>query len=192
MQDKRSAILQATLELVSQNGFHATPVSQIASHSRVSAGIIYHYFANKDALMRTLYAETKRDLAAALLVGEPHRLPWPDHLKRIWLNAYHYYSSHPLETRFLEQFENLPYYPGDPNGEPLYDEREYSELVRLLQTDIEQGMVKPLPFEAFYDLTLGVALLLAKRKIAGSIALDEATLEIIADAICEAVGQEPA
>jgi AcrR family transcriptional regulator len=187
VQEKRSAILHATLELVAENGFHAAPVSKIAKRSNVSAGIIYHYFDNKDEVMRCLYAEIKRDLAKALMQGKPHQLPWPEHMKRIWLNAYHYYSSHPLETRFLEQFENSPYYPG---AEPLYDESDYRDLVQVLQADLERGTVKALPFEAFYDLTLGVALSLAKRTIAGSLTLDDATLDTIADAICEAVGQE--
>jgi len=187
VQDKRSAILQATLELVAENGFHAAPVSKIAKHSKVSAGIIYHYFDNKDDIMRNLYREIKADFARTLMQGEPHRLPWPDHLKRIWLNAYHYYSSHPLETRFLEQFENSPFYPG---VEQHYNEADYADLIETMQRDIEQGLVKPLPYEAFYDLTLGVAVSLAKRKIAGTVTFDQATLEIVADAICEAVGQK--
>ncbi len=40
MSDKRDAILKATLNLVSENGFHGTPMSKIAKEAGVSAGII--------------------------------------------------------------------------------------------------------------------------------------------------------
>ncbi|MCA9912490.1 MAG: TetR/AcrR family transcriptional regulator [Anaerolineae bacterium] len=189
MQDKRSAILQATLELVAENGFHNTPVSKIAKQSRVSAGIIYHYFDDKDDLIRALYAEIKKNLASVLMQGNPHLLPWPESLKRIWLNAYHYYAAHPRETRFLEQYENSPYFQGNEDPEYLLSLGDYADLVNMLQGAIGQGLVKPLPYGAFYDLTLGVAISLAKRKISGGLSLDEATLEMIADAVCSAVAQ---
>ncbi len=190
MQDKRSAILQATLELVAENGFHNTPVSKIAKRSSVSAGIIYHYFDDKDDLIRALYQEIKQKLATVLMQGDPHLLPWPGYLKRIWLNAYHYYATHPMETRFLEQYENSPYFQGNDDPEYLLSLGNFAELVNLLQRAVAQGLVKKLPYGAFYDLTLGVAISLAKRKISGGLSLDEATLEMIADAVCSAVAQE--
>ena len=47
-EDKRTAILQATLRLISENGFHGTAMSKVAKEAGVSAGIIYHYFDSKD------------------------------------------------------------------------------------------------------------------------------------------------
>ena len=48
--DKRTAILEATLNLISERGFHDTPMSLIAKASGASTGIIYHYFASKEEL----------------------------------------------------------------------------------------------------------------------------------------------
>ena len=110
--DKRTAILQATLDLVAERGFHQTPMSLVAKRSGVSAGIIYHYFDNKDDLIHQLYWHIKSQLSVALLAGEPQQLPWPDNLRRIWLNAYRFYVSHPQETAYLEQYENSPYCRG--------------------------------------------------------------------------------
>ncbi len=53
--DKRAAILAATLRLISKNGFHGTAMSKVAKEAGVSAGIIYHYFDSKDELMDELY-----------------------------------------------------------------------------------------------------------------------------------------
>ena len=54
VKDKRRAILDATLRLVSKNGFHGTAMSKLAREAGVSAGIIYHYFEGKDHLIDEL------------------------------------------------------------------------------------------------------------------------------------------
>jgi AcrR family transcriptional regulator len=44
VEDKRRAILAATLRLISKNGFHGTAMSRVAQEAGVSTGIISHYF----------------------------------------------------------------------------------------------------------------------------------------------------
>ena len=69
MDDKRAAILTASLDLISERGFHNTPVSLISQEAGVSAGIIYHYFDNKEDLIDELYKKAKLDLVRAMLEG---------------------------------------------------------------------------------------------------------------------------
>ena len=45
--DKYTALLQATLTLVNNHGFHDTPMSKIAKLAGVSPATIYLYFENK-------------------------------------------------------------------------------------------------------------------------------------------------
>ena len=165
-------------------GFHQTPKSLVAKRSGVSAGIIYHYFANKEDLIHQLYRRIKGQLSRALMAGEPQDLPWPDHLQHIWLNAYHFCVSHPQETAYLEQYENSPYQRG---WDHIEEDENYGALAALIVADFEQGLVKQMPFEVLYELTLGVAVGLAKRQIAGALHLDEETLAWAADACCRAV-----
>jgi len=67
--DKREAILQATLELVAEHGFHDAPCSLIAERAGVAAGTIYRYFENKDMLILELYRELETKINTALLDG---------------------------------------------------------------------------------------------------------------------------
>jgi AcrR family transcriptional regulator len=182
--DKQTAILQATLDLVAERGFHQTPMSLIAKRSGVSAGIIYHYFTNKEALIHQLYRRIKAQLSAALMAGEPQQFPWPDHLRQIWLNAYRFYVSHPQETAYLEQYENSPYYQ---EWDYIAEDEHYAALAALIMADFGQGVIKEMPIEVLYELTLGVAVGLAKREIAGSLQLDDETLAWAADACCRAI-----
>ena len=184
--DKQQAILDGTLALIAERGFHDTPMSLIARQSGVSAGIIYHYFENKDDLIHTLYRRVKQSFSAALMAGNPHELPWPDHLQLIWINAYRYYVSHPAETLFLEQYENSPYHH-EWHEEP---DENTSILFTLIEQDFAAGVLRPLPFEVLYDLTLGVALSLAKRQIENGLALNEEQLVEIAEATCRSVSTQ--
>ena len=57
--EKRNALIAATIELVNNNGFHATSMSKIAHMAQVSPATIYLYFANKQDLVNKTYIEVK-------------------------------------------------------------------------------------------------------------------------------------
>lgn len=182
--DKRKAILATTLDLLVEKGFHATPVSLIAKRSGVSAGIIYHYFASKDDLIRALYAEIKADFWAAFVIGDPHTLAWPDRLKQTWLNTYRFHADRPAITRFLEQYEASPFYEGMASIEATAPTTGPARtLMVMLKSDIETGLMRPLPFDALYAMTFGVARDLATH----GQRYDAATLDAIAEACVSAV-----
>ncbi len=182
--DKRRAILNATLDLIAEHGFHGTSMSMIVKRSQVSAGIIYHYFLNKDDLIVALYDEVKVDFTRAMLIGAPQTLPYPDRLKRVWRNAYWYAASHPQETSFIEQFENSPYIHTWKHDESNEDTRT---LYALIEQDMASGHIQRMSMEVLYVLTIGVAVNLAKRQIAGSVIVDETLLEQVATACLRAV-----
>lgn len=181
---KEIAILQATLDLIADKGLHAAPISQIARRSAVSAGIIYHYFEDKEDLIAALYRKVKTEYAEALIAHAPHLQPFPDCLHQLWLNAYHYHINHPKATLFLEQYENSPYYSTLPESD--YTE-SYKLLFGMVARLIEEGWVRDLPFPVLQELTLGVAVGIAKRTLAGALVLDAAELEAVAAACCRAV-----
>lgn len=184
MFDKRTAILDATMELVAEHGFHGTAMSKIAKHSGVSAGIIYHYFEGKDDLMVALYKSVKEDFMQALVTPGLEDLPWQERIKTLWRNAFEFYASHPKETLYLEQFESSPYI-GAVMAEYENDSSHF--LHQLVTEGYEKRRFKDLPYWAVYDLTFGVARAMARRQISGVIDLDDATLDMIADACYEAV-----
>ncbi|MEZ4517152.1 MAG: TetR/AcrR family transcriptional regulator [Chloroflexota bacterium] len=185
--DKRTTILATTLDLIAENGFHGTPMSQVAKRSGVSAGIIYHYFESKDDLIEALYRDIKARWSAAIMAGTPEALPYPEHLQQIWLNAYRFYVAHPQETVFLEQYENSPY-PHDWSN--VAQDDNMARLFALIQSDIDAGYIRALPLPVLHELTLGVAIGLAKHQINGVLDLDEAALEQTADACRRAIERE--
>lgn len=184
MADKRSAILEATLDLISKRGFHNTPMSLIAKASGASTGIIYHYFDSKEELITELYKKIKVEVSRATLVGYSEDQSFRERFLITWFNVLRYAMDHPQETAFLEQFENSPY------SAPVLPE-DFVDNMTCVHSFIVQGVkedvFKELPFEVLTELSIGVAVSLAKRHIAGVIVLDDELMQATAEACWDAV-----
>ncbi len=184
--DKREAILRATLDLVAEHGFHNTPVSLIVKQSGVSTGIVYHYFGSKDEVIKALYKDIKTAFGQAVVANLDFSADWRECLRQIWLNTFHFYVAHPKETFFLEQYDNSPY----AAVQPMEMSREWMQLGEFIHREIARGNLKPLPYEALYALSLGVALTLAKYQIMRRLQLTDVQLWEIAESCLRAASQE--
>lgn len=51
---KRSDIIKASMELISEQGFHGAPMSGIAAKAGVATGTIYRYFDSRNELITEL------------------------------------------------------------------------------------------------------------------------------------------
>jgi AcrR family transcriptional regulator len=182
--DKRAAILETTLNLLSERGFHDTPMSMIAKESGVSTGIIYHYFAGKEELIYDLYREIKLKMLGTIAEGFLEQDSYRERFMVLWRNLIHYHIDHPRETAFLEQFENSPYY--QPDWQAAFAD-EMAPFVAWFQQGVREGALKDLPFEVAAELSLMVAVSLAKRHIRGTIQLTDELLDAAANASWDAI-----
>jgi AcrR family transcriptional regulator len=58
----RARILEHALALFAQHGYERTSVKMIAESAGVAQGLLYNYFASKDALLRAIFEESMRDV----------------------------------------------------------------------------------------------------------------------------------
>lgn len=61
---RRREILEAAIVCFARNGFHQTTTAQICAEAGMSSGNIFHYFANKEAIIEAIVAEDRRETAA--------------------------------------------------------------------------------------------------------------------------------
>ena len=57
------SIMQATLELIAQDGFPALTTTRIAARAGISVGSLYEYFPNREAILLSLYESTSSNVA---------------------------------------------------------------------------------------------------------------------------------
>ncbi|MCA1298726.1 TetR/AcrR family transcriptional regulator [Stappia indica] len=64
--DKRKAILKTSAALFAEHGFDRASMNQIAQGCGVSKALLYHYYANKDALLFDIIRDHLDELNAAV------------------------------------------------------------------------------------------------------------------------------
>ena len=105
--EKRIALLNATLHLVNNSGFHDAPMSKIAKMAGVSPATIYIYFENKQDLINKLYLETKASFSDYAFKDYSPNLTVKNGFELIWRNIAHFKLNQVEEANFLSQCDNI-------------------------------------------------------------------------------------
>ncbi len=184
LQNKRAAALQATLELISEQGFEGTPMSQIAQRANVGVGTIYRYFANKDDLINALYLELKARLKQHLLQNYDERMPVREAFRLLLGNVIRYFVENPSEALFVEQYSNSPLITAQTREESL---RIVEPGDAVFKRAVEQHLLKDMPVEMLSAIVSGAVNSLVKLYLSGAIQLDEKSINQGADAIWDAI-----
>lgn len=181
-EDKREAILHATLELVAEHGFHDAPCSLIAERAGVAAGTIYRYFENKDVLINSLYLELETLLNASLLEGYATEQPIRERFIHLATRILAFFISSPLEFKFIEQYHNSPYGVAFRRDRILGHPDKKSLYLALFTQGVELGIIKDLPLVVLCDLAFGPIVSVARNHILGFIQLDQVLISQIVEA----------
>lgn len=183
-QDKRTLILESTLELLTENGFHGTPISIIAERAGVGAGTIYRYFQNKEELINELFTEIKRRVIKAMLEDYREEGTYKERFKHLWRNLIKYCISNPMEFHFVEQYRYAPFMKNSTR------EETYIILAPIMQFFIESkraGAMKDLPLFTIIALLYGPIVSLSKLHIDSNQTLTEEKIDQASEACWDSV-----
>lgn len=183
-EDKRSAILKATMELITEHGFHATPMSMIAKQAGVAAGTIYNYFPSKEVLINQLYAELKEGMGNALIEGSAGSSNLRERFFQLYNNLFRYFTENPAEFMFLEQYSNSPFLSQlGENENPHFQQ----SVLDFLANGMEVGILRNLEIELISGLVYGHVVAVAKLQLSGRLEITEGRLEKAAQSCWDSV-----
>ena len=185
-QEKIEAILRATLELISEQGFQGTPMSQIAQRADIGVGTIYRYFSNKEDLINVLYIDVKTRLVQHTLRNFSEDMPVQESFILILRNIIDYFVANPAELLFIEQYANSPLITSATREEGL---RMFASLTHLFERAREKNLLKNLPLEMISTLAYGAAISLVKLRLFSVVKPDDSLLNAGVDAIWDAIKQ---
>ena len=80
---KREKILESSIILFSQKGYHATSIQDIVSESGLSVGTIYLYFQNKEEIFNALLESGLEKFTDALFQDSAAELPTEELVERL-------------------------------------------------------------------------------------------------------------
>jgi AcrR family transcriptional regulator len=108
-QDKRLAIIEATLTLIAENGFHGAPTSKIAETATVGTGSIYRYFKDKEDLIHQVFEHLEEQMGQSVLQDHDSQAPFRAQYIRLALNMFHFSIENPKIHGFYQQYFNSPF-----------------------------------------------------------------------------------
>jgi AcrR family transcriptional regulator len=172
--EKEAALFEATVKLVNEIGFASSSVSKIAKEANVSPATIYVYHKNKEDLLVSTYIEIKLDLSRFLLRNFIDKLPIRDILRNVWFNMFEYIANNLEYFKFIEQFSNSPY-SSLVNKQEV--EQYFEPLARVLQTGIEQKIIKNVSFDILTAFMYHPITFLANPSLCTDFELTEENIE---------------
>lgn len=184
--DKRCAIMRATLDLVAEQGFHGAPMALVAERAGVAAGTIYRYFESKDVLINEVYHYLEERFFAAVMEDYPEDSPVRERFLHIGKVLVRYCIGAPLEFRFLEQFHNSPYGVAH-RREKLFGKNNRYIIIELLNEALGKGIVKDLPLPVLLALTFGPLINISRDHILHFIELDDELISRCVEACWDAL-----
>jgi len=149
--DKRNALVQATIGLVNNNGFHATPMSKIAKMANVSPATIYLYFENKQDLVNKVYLEVKSIYTEYAFETYDRDMDIAQGFEVIWKRIADFKLKQTEEALFLAQCDNTPMIDEPSRNEGI---KHLQPLLDLWEQGQREGIIKPLSPYLLYAYTV--------------------------------------
>ncbi|ANW97450.1 transcriptional regulator [Wenyingzhuangia fucanilytica] len=148
---KRNALVQATIHLVNNNGFHATPMSKIAKMAGVSPGTIYLYFENKQDLINKVYLEVKVAFTNYAFQNYDEKMSVKRGFEVIWKQIADFKLKEVEEARFLSQCDNTPMIDEESRNEGI---KHLQPLLDLWDRGQKEGIIKKGSHYLLYAYTI--------------------------------------
>jgi AcrR family transcriptional regulator len=185
---KRDYIVQSSLELIAEHGFHGAPMNMIAERAGVGVGTIYLYFETKDVLINELYQEIGAKMYPSILNGYANKAPIRERFLKIYTSLLRYFIQFPLDFLFLQQFYNSPYGVAFRRVKLLGNESGSPDVFNdLFEEGAEQQIFKNLPPAVLLALAFGPLLAVARDHILGFVHLDETMIDRTINACWDSV-----
>src|SRR5690554_4285990 len=142
--NKKTIILECTLDLVREHGIHGFPVSEVAKQGGIAVGTIYHYFEGKDQLIQELYQYVVELIYQVALKEDDPNKSFQERYFTFWTNLVDLYHAKPSILSFFELYNNSSYRSDDTHG---IKGKFYDWLFMFFDEGLKSGEIRPIEKE---------------------------------------------
>jgi TetR/AcrR family transcriptional regulator, repressor of fatR-cypB operon len=171
---KKESLVKATINLVNNNGFHATPMSKIAKMANVSPATIYLYFENKQDLVNKVYIQVKAAFTQYAFKDYDESMSVEKGFETIWKNIADFKLKEVEEALFLSQCDNTPMVDEAGRQEGL---KHLQPLLDLWERGKREGIIKPVSDFLLYGFSIYPIAFLMNSQQRGAIELSLGQVE---------------
>jgi AcrR family transcriptional regulator len=151
----RGALIQAARDLFARDGYAATGREAIVERAGVTRGAMYHHFADKEALFRTVFEELEAEVMATVAeaaMADPSLAEDPLGQLRAGSLAYLDHALDPAVQRIclLDAPSVLP----PAARQEVLDSYAFGLMKEVLQAAVDAGALAPQPLEPLAHVLL--------------------------------------
>ena len=172
--NKRNALIKATIELVNNDGFHATPMSKIAKMANVSPATIYLYFENKQDLVNKTYIDVKSVYTNYAFATYDNTMSVEKGFETIWKRIAEFKLQESENALFLAQCDNTPMIDEPSRQEGI---RHLQPLLDLWERGKKEGIIKPISNYLLYAYAINPLSFLMISQKRGAFKMGETEIE---------------
>lgn len=152
---KRQDIMDATLDLIHEEGLQSVTFSKIFKKADVGSGTIYNYFSNKEELVNAVYKKARMLMGEYMLQGYDPTASLYERFKCLQLNRLRFGIHYPKEFLFIDSFSFSPYI--SPELRNMDDSRNSVEVVlSLIVEGQKQGLFKEMDTHLCHQFIHGI------------------------------------
>jgi AcrR family transcriptional regulator len=147
MSDKRTQVLEASIDLFAEEGFWNTPTTRIAKHAGVGTGTLFNYFGSKEGLIDSVYMQLKKEWGEHVLAGWPADGSFKQQLEHMWYRFIDWAMKYPDRYTLKQQLRLSELVSLD-----IHDQEEEMSMVfvvNMYNQAVGDGVLIDIPIEYF-------------------------------------------
>jgi AcrR family transcriptional regulator len=109
LKEKEMQILNASLKLFVEKGFHGTSTAEISKSAGVATGTLFHYFKTKEELINRLYLYSKESMVGEIAGHYNNEKSFKENIKYLWMSFVDFGINKPEMFQFILSFHCSPY-----------------------------------------------------------------------------------
>jgi TetR/AcrR family transcriptional regulator, multidrug resistance operon repressor len=146
--EKEAAIRTIALKIIAEQGLENLTMQQLAKAANVSPRTIYIKYANKEDLLIKLFIdEVLGAYEKAVLVDFDESMDFPSGVKRVWLNAFHYFIQRKPAFVLMQYGKSSPLLNKAFQERGIRQGQFFAPIHRFLAIQVSKGVILDLPFE---------------------------------------------
>lgn len=182
---ERAALIESTVQVVADCGFHGGSMSLIAGRAEVAAGTAYVLFESKDHLLLETYRVLERRCLAAVMEDYPLQGTVRQRFSHLAYGLICHFMLFPQAFLFADQFLSSPY---RKVVAPHYlPDTELNGILQFFREGTKKSLFKEMPPAMLLALACGPLIQVIRAHAAGFLYLDDDRISRTVEACWETV-----